>query len=64
MQPVRLPLSDPLASVSHALNAITLKTDVMGDITLIGPGAGRRQTGFALLADLLAINRTQAATLE
>lgn len=64
VQPVRLPLSDPLASVSDALNAITFKTDVMGDITLIGPGAGRRQTGFALLADLLAIHRTQAALLE
>jgi len=64
VQPVRLPLSDPLASVSNALNALTLKTDVMGDITLIGPGAGRRQTGFALLADLLVIHRTQAAALE
>lgn len=56
---VRLPLSDPLASVSGSLNAITLTTDVLGAITLIGPGAGRKQTGFALLADLLAIHRSQ-----
>jgi homoserine dehydrogenase len=64
VQPVRLPLSDPLASVSNALNAITLKTDVLGDVTLIGPGAGRRQTGFALLADLLAIHRMQGTLLD
>lgn len=63
VKPVRLPLSDPLASVSDALNAVTFRTDVLGDVTLIGPGAGRRQTGFALLADLLAIHRTQASSL-
>jgi homoserine dehydrogenase len=29
----------------------------LGDVTLVGAGAGRLQTGFALLSDLLAINR-------
>jgi homoserine dehydrogenase len=55
--PQRLPMTDPLAIVSGATNAITFKTDLMGDITLVGAGAGRLQTGFALLADLLAIHR-------
>ena len=41
----RLPLDDPLASVGGATNAITLETDLLGDITLIGPGAGKRETG-------------------
>ncbi len=53
----RLPLSNPLASVSGATNAITLDTDLMGAVTLIGAGAGKRETGSAILADLLAINR-------
>jgi homoserine dehydrogenase len=57
VQPMRLPLHDPLASVSGATNALTLTTDLLGDVTLIGAGAGRVQTGFALLADLLAIQR-------
>jgi homoserine dehydrogenase len=57
VQPVRLPLSNPLAHVGGATNAITFATDLMGDITLIGAGAGKLETGSALLADLLAIHR-------
>ena len=53
----RLPVTDPLASVGGATNAITLETDLLGAVTLIGPGAGGRETGAALLADLLAIQR-------
>lgn len=57
VRPVLLPISDPLAGVAGANNAITYSTDLMGDVTLIGAGAGRIQTGFALLSDLLAIHR-------
>ncbi len=57
VQATRLPLSDPLASVGGSTNAITLETDLMGDVTLIGAGAGKRETGFAILADLLAIHQ-------
>jgi len=53
----RLPLADPLASVGGSTNAITMKTDLLGDITLIGAGAGKLETGGAILADLLAIQR-------
>ena len=59
---LRLPLADPLASVGGSTNAITLDTDLMGDITLIGAGAGKRETGCAILADLLAINRATGAS--
>ncbi len=55
--PVRLPLSHPLASVSGATNAVTYTTDLLGDVTLVGPGAGRTETGFSLLGDLLSIHR-------
>lgn len=57
VQPICLPMSDPLAGVGGATNAITLSTDLMGDVTLIGAGAGRIETGFAILADLLDIAR-------
>ena len=53
----RLPLDDPLASVGGSTNAITLETDLLGDITLIGAGAGKLETGYAILSDLLAIKR-------
>ncbi len=57
VQPVRLPVAHPLASVSGATNAITYSTDLLGEITLVGPGAGRIETGYALISDLLAIYR-------
>ena len=57
VRPTRLPLAHPLAAVSGATNAITFTTDLLGDVTLIGPGAGRLETGYALLGDLLAMHR-------
>lgn len=60
VQPTRLSLSHPLASVSGATNAITYTTDLLGDVTLVGPGAGRVETGYALLGDMLAIHRRQS----
>lgn len=53
--PTRVPLSHPLAGVSGAVNAVTYTTDLLGDVTLIGPGAGRMETGYAVLGDLLDI---------
>jgi homoserine dehydrogenase len=56
VQPTRLPTSHPLASASGATNALTLTTDLLGDITLIGPGAGGVTTGFAIISDILALH--------
>jgi homoserine dehydrogenase len=55
--PQMVDISHPLAGVSGATNAITYVTDLLGEVTLVGAGAGRRETGFALLSDLLEINR-------
>ena len=55
--PEKLPLNDPLAGVGEAINALTYYTDELGPVTIVGPGAGRRETGFSLLIDLLGINR-------
>ena len=57
VKPQELSLSHPLASVSNATNAITYSTQFMGDVTVIGAGAGRLETGYALVQDLLAIHR-------
>jgi homoserine dehydrogenase len=55
VRPTRLPLNSPLAGVAGATNAILFHTKLLGDVTLIGPGAGRTETGCAVLEDLLAI---------
>ncbi len=57
VRPTRISLAHPLASVSGATNAVTYSTDLLGEVTLVGPGAGRVETGYALLGDMLAIHR-------
>jgi homoserine dehydrogenase len=37
------------------MNALTVSVEWLGEVTLIGPGAGGNATGFALLSDILAI---------
>lgn len=59
VRPQRIATHHPLAAVSGATNAITFTTDLLGEVTLVGPGAGRKETGFALLADLLDLKRKQ-----
>ncbi|MFL5664874.1 MAG: homoserine dehydrogenase, partial [Ktedonobacteraceae bacterium] len=56
VEPVELPLSDPLARIDGVTNAITVQSDTLAEITVIGPGAGRLQTAQGLLADLIAIS--------
>jgi homoserine dehydrogenase len=55
--PEMVPMSHPLAGVMGATNAISFTTDLLGDVSVVGPGAGRKQTGFSILTDLLKIHR-------
>ncbi len=55
VEPIALPLSDPLARIDGLLNAIVIQTDTPQQVTVIGPGAGRFQAGQGMLADLIAI---------
>ena len=61
VSPQKLPLSDPLTGVMGAHNALSLETDLMGKVTIQGAGAGKAETGFAILSDMLAIHRQGAA---
>jgi homoserine dehydrogenase len=54
---MELPTAHPLAGIMDAVNALTFTTDHLGDVTIIGPGAGRVETGQALLTDILSIHR-------
>jgi homoserine dehydrogenase len=57
VKPEMIPMTHPLAGVMGSTNAVTFSTDLMGDVTIIGKGAGRIETGFSILTDLLEINR-------
>jgi len=60
--PEKLDISDPLAGVGGATNALTFSTDLIRNVTIIGPGAGKIETGYSILIDLLAIHRMAAGT--
>ena len=56
VRPIRLPQAHALANVNGAMNAVTFVTKLLGEVTILGPGAGRVETGYAVLSDLLAIH--------
>ncbi len=58
VSPEMVPLTHPLAGIMGATNAITFSTDLMGDITMVGAGAGKIETGYSILTDLLRIHRS------
>jgi homoserine dehydrogenase len=59
VSPKRLPATHPLAAITGATNAITFRTDLLGDVTVSGPGAGRSETAFAVISDLRRIERAR-----
>lgn len=61
VQPRRVKLNDPLALVGGGMNALTFSTEAIGDVTLMGAGAGGGATGFAVLSDLLKIHKARTA---
>jgi len=60
VSPQKLPLADPLAGVMGANNALTFDLDLLGKVTVQGPGAGKIETGYSILTDMLTIHRNLA----
>ena len=53
--------SSAIAQVMGVLNAVTIDGDAVGELTLIGPGAGGEATASAVAADIADIARGVAA---
>ena len=51
--PEEVDINHPLAGVMGATNAVTISTDALGDVTIVGPGAGRTETGYSALVDII-----------
>ena len=58
VEPRLLDNSHPLAGISGAINAVSLNSELLGAVTISGPGAGRTETAFALLSDIIAIHQS------
>jgi homoserine dehydrogenase len=56
--PEAVPLDSPLGAARGSSNALTLKTDLMGELTITETEPGVEQTAYALLSDLLRIHRS------
>lgn len=50
-------MAHSLAGISGATNAVSFDTDLLGSVTVSGPGAGRIETAYALLSDIMAIHK-------
>ncbi|BCW58755.1 homoserine dehydrogenase [Paenarthrobacter nicotinovorans] len=56
VRPIALPADHPLAGISGATNAVSFTTDLLGAVTVSGPGAGRVETAYALISDIIAVD--------
>lgn len=52
-----VPLSSPLATVDGAMNAVMVRGNRVGDLALVGQGAGGEATSSAVLSDLIDLGR-------
>jgi homoserine dehydrogenase len=59
VSPQQLPLTDPLAGIMGAQNALTFDLDLMGKVTIQGAGAGKTETGYSILSDMLSVHRNR-----
>jgi homoserine dehydrogenase len=62
VEPLVLPLADPLSRVDGVMNGLTIETDTVRQITIVGPGAGPEQAGQGVFADLVSVLRAAWAT--
>jgi homoserine dehydrogenase len=53
--PMLIPARHPLASVEGANNAIFIKGHAVGEVMLVGPGAGQMPTASAIVGDLISL---------
>jgi len=61
VSPEKLSIVHPLAGISGAVNAITFTSGMLGDVTVSGPGAGRVETAYAILSDIIAIHQRKGS---
>jgi len=53
VHPMFVPLNHPLAAVSGSNNGILVTGDAVGEIVMVGPGAGQMPTASAIVGDII-----------
>jgi homoserine dehydrogenase len=62
VEPDQVGGDDPLADIEGTTNAVVCRATPIGQVTIIGPGAGPQLAGQGVLSDLIAIARSRTAT--
>ena len=57
--PALVPVDHPLAAINGSNNAVFLQGDAIGEIMLMGPGAGGPPTATAVVSDIVSIANTK-----
>jgi homoserine dehydrogenase len=57
VEPVALASDDPLARIDGTDNAVVCRAEPLGQVMVVGPGAGLELAGQGVLSDLVAIAR-------
>jgi len=57
VEPELVPGDDPLASIEGTTNAIACRARPVGEVTIVGPGAGPELAGQGVFSDLIAVAR-------
>jgi len=58
VHPAMIPIDHPLARVEGAENAVFVEGDLVGEVLLVGAGAGGRPTASAVVGDLIDLARS------
>ncbi|MBP0439849.1 homoserine dehydrogenase [Tianweitania sediminis] len=59
VHPTMVPNQSVIAQVMGVTNAVAISTDILGDLLLVGPGAGGNATASAVVGDIADIAKSQ-----
>ena len=62
VEPELVPCGDPLASIEGTTNAVVCRASPIGEVTIVGPGAGPQLAGQGVFSDVIAVARSRTTT--
>jgi homoserine dehydrogenase len=62
VHPTMVPRDSVIAQVDGVTNAVAVESDILGELLMVGPGAGGNATASAVLGDIADIAKSQLGT--
>ena len=62
VHPTMVPLDSVIAQVDGVTNAVAIESDILGELLMVGPGAGGNATASSVLGDIADIAKSQPGT--